>query len=135
MRRKRLLLTPDELEVPRVLARAAQAAHDVAVRQASFKSTVLDSDVGARCLDAVARIPGAVWACGGGWVFVATCVPNWAGGAEACVGAATGGVTFGAAATFCGGGVTALGGVIDLATARGGSFASLLASVLGGASC
>jgi membrane glycosyltransferase len=58
LRRRGLLLTPEELHVPRVLEAAAQAARDVAVRLASFKGAVADAGQGERSGGAIAERTG-----------------------------------------------------------------------------
>jgi membrane glycosyltransferase len=53
LRRRGLLLTPEEQKAPSVLAAAERAGGEVSQRLASFKRAVVDSATGARCVDAI----------------------------------------------------------------------------------
>jgi membrane glycosyltransferase len=53
LRRRGLLLTPEEVRVPSILADAGRESRAVAARLASFKSAVADADTHARVLEAL----------------------------------------------------------------------------------
>jgi membrane glycosyltransferase len=55
LRRRNLLLTPEELHVPPVLEAATKAAHAVAARLVSFKGAVVDAGQGERSVGAIAE--------------------------------------------------------------------------------
>ncbi len=53
LRRRGLLLTPEEVQAPAVLEAAAKASRAVADRLASFKGAVVDTAQGERCIEAM----------------------------------------------------------------------------------
>ncbi len=58
LRRRGLLLTPEEVRIPAVLEAAARASREVSARLASFKGTIVHEGQGDRCLRAMpARSP------------------------------------------------------------------------------
>ncbi|MEO8921993.1 MAG: glucans biosynthesis glucosyltransferase MdoH [Caldimonas sp.] len=62
LRRRGLLLTPEEMKTPSVLEAAARAGDEVSAGLASFKTAVVDAATGDRCVGAIPERAGAAGA-------------------------------------------------------------------------